>query len=272
MVQLDITADSPALQELAASLAAVGQRGLLPATEEAFKNGARFVADTWQAYASGKKELAGVPPMKKPSTAYARGVKIQQDNSTAYTVVNKSKAAATLEYGMSGYDMKMTHPYGKRGRVGSHWNEKTKMLERVPYLIVPFSWGTPNTVSFHNTMSASIYDIAKQMKKSRVLGETHFEENWAGEAVERREYEFEQRFTAEDSSAYENGMVRMADTATRKSSYFTFRVISARSPKNSWLHSGIPARHVTEGLQKECGRKITDDIQTALKIDLGFPV
>ena len=270
MVKMKITADSPALQELAASLASIGQKGLLPATEAAFKNGARLIADTWKAYASGKKEITGVPAMKKPSAAYARGVKIRRDSPTEYTVINESKAAGTIEYGMSGYDMKTTHPFGKRSRVGVHWNEKIKMLERVPYLIVPFSWGTPCTVTFHNTMSEDIYDIVKRMKKSNVLEETHFEENWAGDAVQRREYAFNERLVVDDAAAYESGMVRMNDAATGKSSYFTFRIISARSPKNSWIHTGIPARHVTEGLQKECGTQVVDDIQTALKTDLGF--
>lgn len=269
MLKIDITADNPALQELAAAVTQLGQKGLLPATEEAFYNGARMIRDVWQDYAAGRKELSGVPAMKKPSHDYAAGVKIKQDGAMAYTVSNTSKAAPLLEYGTEGYDMKLTHPYGKKSRVGLHWNKKTKMLERVPYLIVPFSWGTPKTVSFHRTMSEDLYDIVRRLKKSTVTGETHFEDNWAGEAIARHEYEFKGRYKTDDKTGDENGMVRMSDLATGKSSYFTFRVISARSPQNSWLQKGIPARHVTEGLKRECDKAIVSTIQEALKTDLG---
>ena len=269
MVKIRITADNPALQELAAAVTQLGRNGLLPTTEAAFLNGAKMIRDGWQEYAAGKKELAGIPAMKKPSHAYAAGVMITKNGPMTYTVSNKSKAAPLLEYGTDGYDMKLTHPYGKKSRVGLHWNEKTKVLERVPYLIVPFSWGTPNVVTFHNTMSEDIYEKARTLKKSNVTGETHFEENWAGEAIARHEYEFNGRLKTDDVSAHENGMVRMSDMATGKSSYFTFRVISARSPQNSWLQKGIPARHVTVGLQKEYSESIMSDIQQALKTDLG---
>ena len=267
MVKVCITADSPALQELAAAVTQLGRKGILPTTEAAFLHGAKMIRNGWQEYASSQKALPGVPAMKKPSRNYAAAVKIKQDGPLSFTVSNESKAAALLEYGTSGYDMKLTHPYGKKSRVGLHWNEKSKVLERVPYLIVPFSWGTPNVVTFHNTMSEDIYEKARQLKKSKVTGETHFEENWA--AIERHEYEFNGRLKTDDVSAHENGMVRMSDMATGKSSYFTFRVISARSPQNSWLQKGIPARHVTVGLQKEYSETIMSDIQQALKTDLG---
>lgn len=175
------------------------------------------------------------------------------------------------KYGTSSYliVMKLTHPYGKKSRIGLHWNEKTKTLERVPYLIVPFSWGTPKTVTFHRIMSIDLYDEVRHLKKSTVTGETHFEDNWNGEAIERHEYEFRERYKADDKSAAENGMVRMSDMITGKSTYFTFRVISARSPQKSWLQKGIPARHVTEGLTKEYSKTLISAVQEALKTDLG---
>lgn len=269
MLKIKITADNPALQELAQAAAHLARKGLLPQTEAALSNGARMIQGVWQDYASGKKDLAGVPAMKRPSYDYAAGVKIKQDNTLSYTVSNNSKAAAFLEYGTSGYDMKSTHPYGEKSRIALHWNKKSKTMERVPYLIIPFSWGTPKVVTFRNVMNEDIYQEAKKLEKSVVLQETHFEDNWAGEPVERHEYAFTDRLKTENSSAYENGMVRMADTATGKSSYFTFRIISARSPKMSWLIKGIPARHVTEGLAKECMPHVINSVQEALKADLG---
>ena len=52
------------------------------------------------------------------------------------------------------------------------------------------------------------------------------------------------------------------------STYFTFRVISARSPKNSWINKGIPARHVTEGLKNKYMKDVEEEIKKAMEIDI----
>lgn len=269
MVRMEITADNPLLQEFAALARKMNAAEALPITEAAFQSGAKKIADAWKAYAAKKEGISGVPDMKKPSASYMKGVRIKKEHAFSYIVSNESAAAPLLEYGSSGYDMKLTHPFGKKSRVGQRWNPKTKMTERVPYLIVPFGWGTANTVTFHNTMSESIYETAKRLKKSLVMEETHFEDNWAKEAVERNEYQWAGRLQGEDLGNAE-GMVRMEDKAGKGSTYWTFRVISARSPKNSWINKGMPARHVTEGLRKQYSPEIEADIREAIQMDLGI--
>ncbi|CEM61685.1 hypothetical protein DWQ65_02375 [Treponema phagedenis] len=268
MVKIKITADNPALQELAAAVKKIGRSDILPATDATFQGCAKMVADSWRAYGQGQKDIPGVPPMKKPSSNYSGGVKVKKSAPLEYTISNESKAAPLLEYGTDGYDMKTTHPYGKKSRVSKQKNPKTKMIELIPYLIVPFSWGTPGTVTFQNTMTEDIYAIAERMKKSVVMEETHFEENWAGEAIERHEYTWADRLN-ENDLGNADGMVRMSDTPTGKSTYWTFRIISAKSPKNSWINKGIPARNVTEGLKALHEKEIADAIQNALATDLG---
>lgn len=257
MVKLKITADSPALQDLAKAIASLKVTGLLPATETAFSFSAKKLAEHWRAYAAGKEEISGVPPMKKPSRNYMMGVNVKKNSPTEYTISNTSANAARLEYGTKAFDMKRTHPYGRRSRISD---------DGTPYLIVPFSWGNPKSVTFQNRMSEDIYQIVAKMKKSTVKKETTFEQNYRGEPIERHTYNWGGSLDSDAENA--SGMVRMHDAPTGGSSYFTFRIISAKSPKNSWRNPGIKARNVTQGLMKQYRQKIVENIQEGLKADL----
>ena len=265
MVKMEITVDNPILNDLIYLSKKIGGNVGLPATETAFSMGAKKIADTWRAYASKNESIAGVPDMKHASQDYMKGVKVKKEGGFSYVISNESSIAPLLEYGTNGYDMKKTHPYGKKSRVSK---------KGIPYLIVPFSWGTVGTVtSFSNTMTESIEDIAKRLKKSRIMEETKIEDNFAGEAIERHTYAWENSISNNDALQGEIedinviGMVRIANNA-RGSTYFTFRVISARSPKNSWINKGIPARHVTEGLKKQYMQEIEEEIKKAMEIDI----
>lgn len=260
MVKLEITVDNPILNDLVGLAKKLGGNAGLPATEMAFKMEAGKIADTWRAYAIKKESITGVPDMKRASNEYMKGVKVKKEGTFSYTISNESSIASFLEYGTNSYDMKKTHPFGKKSRVGK---------DGVPYLIVPFSWGTVGTVTnFSNTMTESIQDIARRLKKSNVREEIKIEKNYSGEEVERNTYDWAGSIGSdvEDSNAV--GMVRMKDVASKGSTYFTFRVISARSPKDSWINKGIPARHVTEGLKKQCMNDIENNIKEAMEIDI----
>ena len=265
MVKMEITVDNPILNDLVYLSKKIGGNAGLPATEVAFSEGAKKIANAWRSYASKEESIKGVPDMKHASSNYMKGVKVKKEGAFSYTVSNESPVAPLLEYGTNGYDMKKTHPYGKKSRVGK---------DGVPYLIVPFSWGTVGTVtSFSNTMTESIEAIAKRLKKSNVREETKIEENFFGDAVERHTYNWKESISYGDAfeGKVENinaiGMVRMAYKA-RGSTYFTFRVISVRSSKNSWINKGIPARHVTGGLKNQYMQEIEAEIKKAMEIDI----
>ena len=265
MVKIEITVDNPILNDLVYLSKKIGGNAGLPATDTAFKNQANKIADAWRAYAVKKESIEGVPEMKHASNNYMEGVKVKKESAFSYTISNESPAAPLLEYGTTGYDMKKTHPYGKKSRVSK---------DGIPYLIVPFSWGTVGTVtSFSNTMTESIEDIAKRLKKSKVLEETKLEDNFSGESIERHTYDWGNSISIDNAlqGDMENinaiGMVRMANK-TRGSTYFTFRVISARSSKNNWINKGIPARHVTEGLKNKYMKDVEEEIKKAMEIDI----
>jgi hypothetical protein len=63
-----------------------------------------------------------------------------------------------------------------------------------------------------------------------------------------------------------NGMVRSTDETgiDRSAGYFTFRVISAKSPKGSWIKPAMPPRHVTKALAEETQGYINELVGTAV--------
>jgi hypothetical protein len=259
----------------------------MPATAKAVEEAARLVQSVWREYAIGKRDI-GVPPMKKPSGDYARGIKIERSGPFEREIVNYSKVAEYLEYGTEEFDMKSKLDQYPRSRMtkGVKRRDGTWKEPPHPYLIVPFRWGTPKTVGFQNVMPAEIYNIVKKAKfeKSIVGQETHNEPNAKGEDVDRWNYDkwgsrvmnlgsgllFNDK--GDDITHYMEGMVRM-DTSTKDkkySGYYTFRVISSKSPPSSWIRPARSARHITDGVVRAAQDDVNNFLDTAFRKDLGL--
>ena len=74
------------------------------------------------------------------------------------------------------YDMKQTHPYGKKSRVS---------IKGIPYLIIPFRWGTPNgkdtkRAHFNNVIPQKNYETSvKGLEMSNInVAKNYFESNF----------------------------------------------------------------------------------------------
>ena len=72
----------------------------------------------------------------------------------------------------------------------------------------------------------------------------------------------------EGISTYVLGMVRMK--ANSKSTYFTFRVISANSPANSWKRKAIPPNDVVSAVEKATRKDVEALLQEGLEQELGL--
>ena len=191
-----------------------------------------------------------------------------------YFIVTDYPVAKFIEDGTPTYDMKDTHPFGKKSRVNAKGD---------PYLIIPFrhgAHGEGEAGSVHyKAMPEQIYSqIRARMRadafaKSKVLKGRRLEENYAGELIPRRRYQWGDRLQnlGEGNKRYE-GMVAM-DTSTKKSvrsGYFTFRIISVNSPRNKWIYPGTPPRHITQFVAKNTQDLVKDMVEDGLKTDLGM--
>jgi hypothetical protein len=268
MIRVKIDADSDLLQQLAYRLPSLFGAGVAPATRRAFNTSARYIQSVWKGWAMGDT-ITGISNIRRPNGKLAQSIKIEKIGPFDAEIYTESPYARRIHDGQPELDMKTTHPYGKKSRVSK---------DGFPYLIVPFRWGTPDGAGgarahFGNVIPKPMYQAiqAFKMSKSYRLKTTHDEENYTGEPVERSEYDWGERLDADGNM---NGMVRMANETKRGgSTYFTFRVISAKqlvTSPYSWIRKAIQPVDVVSAIENITGPIVADVIQAGLEADIGL--
>lgn len=276
-----------ALDELfaLASRVSTGQvSNALPNTSNALYAVAKSIENAWKGWAMGGS-IQGVENIPHPNSKIAASIKTtpEKPQFSDYEISSGNPYMIDLQNGKDEtIDMKAPDsPWlnGKKSRV----NKK----DGSPYLIVPFSWGTPGrtggSAHFRNVVPSGIVRALRRRELSRRLQSTHTEPNARGEDILRHEYDWggrvaedEARHTDSNGNAtgYDVGMVRMQDTAHPSGNggkYFTFRVISAKSAADKWIqHRHIKPHDVTGALKREFEQMIQQTVNEAFKSDIGF--
>ena len=277
MIKVDVTLTDDTLIQLRAALNGFsGSNGgkIMPRTKAAFNQASKLIQKSWQNWAMGGS-IAGAADIKNPSPNLARSIKIRGIGDFDISIETDSPYMERIQNGVAEFDMKDTYPYGKKSRVSK---------KGIPYLIIPFQWGTPNSsggsrAHFGNTITQEVYAILKSRKfnKSMRKTDTHIEPNASGENIERTEYTWGDRITVDDvlTAAGDEGisdnvfgMVKMK--ANSKSTYFTFRVISANSPPNSWKRKAVPPNDVVSAVEKATRKDVEALLQEGLEQELGL--
>jgi hypothetical protein len=268
MIRFNITVDNDLLEQVVKRMPHNFDQRLVPATVAALNEAALYIRDIWRGWAMGGP-IKGIKNIKHPSSKLYESIHIEENGPFNVFIRTDSPYAQRIQEGTPRLDMKTTHPYGKKSRITKSGPHKGK-----PYLIVPFRWGTPNDAGgarahFGPTyIVPELYEITKHMKKSRRTGETHSENNYRGEAIQRSEYQWGGRLKTEGKS---NGMVRMDDKTTKGSTYFTFRIISEaqRDTKpNSWIRKEVKKIDVVSALIKMTKPTVDKLIQDSLREDI----
>jgi hypothetical protein len=273
MIKMNIEVNDQALQRILAGL--TPYHGKLPMTEAATKAAANHIMEQWHGFAQGG-DLDSVEKLKKPNRWYFESIKSKKLGPLTYEIYSDAPIADWIENGTRSFDMKQTHTKGPRSRISK---------KGVPYLIVPFQWGTPNTVKFGSVMTQSVYSIIKKFEKMRTLvgadnsniktPNNQTPSRMVGRAQYNKGYDrltgMEIDGTVEEKTKM-NGMVRAEDSTgkNRASGYFTFRVISAKSRPGSWINPGMKARHVTEAVVRKTKAPVSEMINEALRGDLNL--
>jgi hypothetical protein len=263
MIRVKIEVDNE-LQKILNDLPGFFDERILSETSFAVESVAESIAEHWRAYGVGKKTIQDVDPLKNISRGYIDGIKAKKIGPFNWEVFNKAKNAEIVEYGKPELDMKTTHPYGPKSRVSK---------DNVPYLIVPFRWKNPDALGFKNVMPQEIYDIVAKFKKMETLVDAdksnYKTPNAKGEMIGRAQYNQDYDQLKMMNTNW-NGMVRSTDSTgiDRSGGYFTFRVISAKSPPGSWINPAVPARNVTRGLENYYQRRAEEVITEAFRNDV----
>lgn len=276
MTQYTIEYDQAELKKLADNFAKGMTTAALPNTDAAFQRASQMVRQMWVGFLEGSVQLPGVETPDRVTSAMVKSIKTQ-DKTTAdeffHTIYSDNRQLAELNKGRKEveYDMKQTHPYGKKSRVSK---------KGIPYLIIKFTWGSPNgkgTKRAHrgNIIPKSYYETAVKGLEisSKNALKNYFEKNFKGESVERQGYNWAKFGRLKEDQAWDNrsvGMVRMKDI--RGSTYFTFRIISAKSPANSWIYhrDAKQGTNYMEALAREVMPKVDKIINDGLRADERF--
>ena len=266
MVSVDVTLSDNLLNELRAQLAAfAGKNGgeIAPATSAAVSTAAQIIQDSWRGWAKGKS-IEGADDIRKASPRLAASINVKMNGSLDAEIGTDSPYMKRIQRGSPEYDMKKTYPYGRKSRVSKRGR---------PYLIIPFTWHTPNAEggarahgSLANTIPENLLGIvqSKEWRRSYTTGETHIEKNARGEGIARAEYSWGDRLKAEGNI---NGLVVM--NSKKHTAFTTFRVISVDSPKSSWIRKEIPANDVVAAVARATSSAVKEVIEKGLKADFG---
>lgn len=271
MIKVDVTMNDDLLTQLREQLKGFlgnGAAQIAPGTKSAFDMATKLIQKSWQNWANGGS-IEGISDIKNPNPRLASSIRIRKNSDFDVNIETDSRYMERIQTGTPGFDMKKIYPFGAKSRVTQSGKNKG-----VPYLIIPFRWGTPNKqggarAHFGNTIPLEVYKImqSRKFKKSETNGGHHNEPNFKGENVERQEYDWGARINDEDAGNA-NGMVKMKSNTG--STYFTFRIISAKSPEGSWLRKEIPPIDVVSAVEKTTRKDVEDILQAGLEQDLGI--
>lgn len=229
---------------------------ILQSAKVAFDAVVYNIQQQWKNWASGSGDN-DLPANPFPSTRLRQSIHTVYNHNFSATIKSDSLAMKRIIEGVSEYDMKKTYPFGNKSRVSKGG---------VPYLIVPFRWGTPNKAGtkrahFASVVPQSLVSIARALATSSRLDTVHYESNAQGKQVLRSEYNWGGRIQKGDTdNANAVGMVRMANSG----GYFTFRVISAKSAVDKWIRKAKPGVPILDALIKANKDNAEEAINTAI--------
>lgn len=278
MTTYTIEYDKAELKKLTDNFAKGMTTAALPNTDAAFQRAAQMVRQMWIGFLDGSVQLPGVETPDRVTSAMVKSIRTQ-DKTTAdeffHTIYSDNRQLEELNRGRKEvrYDMKQTHPYGKKSRVSK---------KGIPYLIIPFRWGTPNQkgtkrAHFNNVIPQANYETSVKGLAMSSVNELkkYFEANAKGESIQRQGYNWAKFGRLKEDQAWDDrsvGMVRMKDIASGKSTYFTFRIVSAKSPVNSWIYkrAAKPATNYMDALANAVMPKVDKIINDGIRADERF--
>ncbi len=276
MTTYTIEYDKAELKKLTDNFAKGMTTAALPNTDAAFQRAAQMVRQMWIGFLQGSVQLPGVETPDKVTSAMVKSIKTQDKTSPDeffHTIYSDNRQLEELNKGRKEveYDMKKTHPYGKKSRVSK---------KGIPYLIIPFRWGTPNgkgtkRAHFNNFIPQGAYETnVKGLAMSSVNDlKKYFEANFKGENIQRQGYDWARNGRLKEQDAWDDrsvGMVRMKDVTG--STYFTFRIVSAKSPANSWIYhrDAKQGTNYMEALANAALPKVDKIIEEGIRADEKF--
>lgn len=219
MIKITIEADGDIADLVAQEIAAK--------KEEVLIKMAHVVRNEWEKALTTDYVSYG---LERPQPGFARGLLFRREDEDTYVIGCYMPYSSWMKYQESAVDYKATHPFGNKSRVGK---------DGTPYLIIPFRRFTPNAGRDYQRMTKADYGAVKKLSMSKTTDAAYNQKNARGESVQRRIVQWGQRLK-NAQIPNDNGMVVVYGIGGKKREYYTFRVISAKSPGKSWIRKARP--------------------------------
>lgn len=246
-------------------LSTVVNKQVFPLLHQAVKVVAQQTASDWQKAVYGAKLWMG------EKDAYAKSITWSMTGDFKAVVEATYKHAQEIEQGRPPRDLKkmlgtsLKVRQGKKGR----------------YLYIPFRHNTPGNDAHAKSMPSHVYDLAKGLAPSRVVGQTTRQSQQQGKThltVPQNIYHWGSSLPAgltkkqkpHHKTDIHAGMYRF-DTSTpggaKSSAYLTFRTMSERSP--GWIIPAQPGQNIAKGVADKMQPKAETAFSQAIKKTLG---
>lgn len=274
MVQLQLVFDLSEVQAVLKELAS----GNLPHTAAAVRDATFLVQRTWIQAASGREVSFGgrTFSLHRGTGEYARSIAQglqypEGGDELAGRVTADAAQAQAIEEGSPPHDMKpgfLGGPKARRAKDGSI------------YTIIPFRHGTPGAITLP-AMPKEVYQQARKLAHSQITGSVMLQ-NAHGVPVRRNTYRWGQRLAHQSqgwrsrikpegqeythTTSIFSGMVRMG--SAKHTSVMTFRVVSSKSPSNSWWSPGTDPKPIAAAVAQMVEPTVLQMIRTAFIEDL----
>ena len=235
------------------ALADVVLQDMMQAVSSAVSQTAAETATAWQL------AIYHVPGVRDDGKKSAiDSIKWRMTGNTSALVSSDEKTVDGIENGFPEYDMKKMLQTSQRTR-------QTKAGKK--YLIIPFRHNTPGHGALAGAMPSHVYDQAKNLVKSSVIGKTT-RLSATGATVPQSIYKWGGRLPAgltpkmkpHHTTDIHAGMVRF-NTSTGKSkssAYMTFRVMR-EDQTGKWIVRAKPGLHIARDLASGIEQKFMEN-------------
>lgn len=250
----------------------------------ALDRAAEYVQEMWQRVVMG--ETPGAPVLKldtfQQRQKYAESIVIESGDNPAASYLGRyiqatDPVAAETEHGKGPWDMK---PFLLNYKGDGTKAKTSKDGHR--FNIIPFRHGASsgNENSNFRPMPKDIHQMAKALKPSVSNGNGGM--NWGGRLGTQKNYPRQQKSIAisaggqtryvkyKHEAGIFDGMVKISAPygKTTQNKYLTFRMVSDKSPDNSWWHPGRAAQPHVGWVADYCRPNIEKMLYEAARQDL----
>lgn len=206
-----------------------------------------------------KLENEAASELNSTKRRYIQSIRLIDSGRLEATVLldySKDPLIQAIEEGGNPFDMKIGFLKSSKVKVGKNGKK---------YITIPFRFGSTGSVSeselFISKMPQEVYDIVRKKE----IGSKGFSQGITSDdlltipdkyRIQNKREEIKDSNGSVLFKEYEHktsiyqGIRKQSDSTTSQNSYFSFRRVSEMSDENSFIHTGIQARHLMQKAQQ----------------------